>query len=124
MQPRQITKERISQILAVLAEDPSSGLTASELITATGLKPHTMYQTLTTLRRQGLIHKTLDRRWHSGSEPEPRLLASVSTNTLNRVVYPFPLSTGDFAYASLPPKLSKADAQRIAAFVDIVAIDQ
>ena len=115
MQPRQITRERISQILAVLAEDAGGGLTASELIARTEIKPDIMYQTLTTLCRQGLIHKTIDRRWRSGPEP---------TSTSNRVVYPFPLTQGDFAYASLPIKLSKADAQRIAAFVETFAIDQ
>lgn len=47
-----------------------------------------------------------------------------SMDTDNRVSYPYPLLNGELIYLSLPRKLTKQDAKRIAAFVEGVAIDE
>lgn len=44
-------------------------------------------------------------------------------NTPGRILYPYPLSDGQLIHISLPVKLLKSDAHRIAAFIESIAID-
>jgi hypothetical protein len=53
--------------------------------------------------------------------PEVSFTSVVSTEQIN---YPFPLSDGQLVHISLPIKLSKKDAKRIAAFIERIAIDE
>src|SRR6266702_5059 len=57
------------------------------------------------------------------SEPEaPRSMPEIA-NTPGRILYPYPLSDGQLIHISLPVKLLKSDARRIAAFIESIAID-
>ncbi len=44
-------------------------------------------------------------------------------NTPGRILYPYPLSDGQLIHISLPVKLLRSDARRIAAFIESIAID-
>lgn len=44
-------------------------------------------------------------------------------NTPGRILYPYPLLDGQLIHISLPIKLMKSDARRIAAFIESIAID-
>jgi hypothetical protein len=45
-------------------------------------------------------------------------------NSPGRVLYPYPLLDGQLIHISLPIRLSKTDAQRIAAFVESIAVEE
>jgi hypothetical protein len=45
-------------------------------------------------------------------------------NDPSRILYPYPLSDGQLVHISLPVRLSKIDAKRIAAFVESIAVDE
>lgn len=56
------------------------------------------------------------------NETSPQSMPSVA-NAQNRVLYPYPLSDGQLIHISLPIRLSSADAKRIGAFVESIAVD-
>ena len=45
-------------------------------------------------------------------------------STNDRIVYPYPLVSGEIVQFSLPMKLSKVDARRIALFIESIAMDE
>lgn len=61
------------------------------------------------------------------AQPSNHLAAPQSmpeiANTPGRILYPYPLSDGQLIHISLPVKLLKSDARRIAAFIESIAID-
>ena len=42
----------------------------------------------------------------------------------DRILYPYPLSDGQVVHISLPLKLSKKDAKRLAVFIESIAIEE
>ena len=57
------------------------------------------------------------------TKEQPSFMSDVA-NAPGRVLYPYPLSDGEFIHISLPPKLSRKDANRISSFVQSIAIDE
>lgn len=58
------------------------------------------------------------------TQPErPQSMPEIA-NAPGRVLYPYPLTDGQLIHISLPVRLSKDDARRIAAFIESIAIDQ
>jgi hypothetical protein len=49
-------------------------------------------------------------------------LAQDTSSTPNRVLYPYPLLSGELIHISLPVKLSKDDAKRITIFIESIAV--
>ncbi len=47
-----------------------------------------------------------------------------AARSMEQINYPFPLSDGQLVHISLPIKLSKKDAKRIAAFIESIAIEE
>ena len=45
-------------------------------------------------------------------------------NDPSRILYPYPLSDGQLVHISLPVRLSKIDAKRIASFVESIAVEE
>ena len=61
---------------------------------------------------------------HIPSQPAaPQSMPEIA-NTPGRILYPYPLLDGQLIHISLPVKLMKSDARRIAAFIESIAIDQ
>lgn len=58
------------------------------------------------------------------ARPTPSAVSATALKpTEDRVVYPYPLLDGNLVHFSLPSRLSKDDAKRIAAFIEGMAID-
>lgn len=57
------------------------------------------------------------------NQPEQPQSMPVVANAPGRVLYPYPLTDGQLIHISLPVRLSKDDARRIAAFIESIAID-
>ena len=55
-------------------------------------------------------------------DPVPQSASSIA-NTSDRILFPYPLSDGQIVHISLPIKLSRLDAKRIASFVESIAVD-
>jgi hypothetical protein len=53
----------------------------------------------------------------------PAQPAPAPTNPPDFITYPYPLSNGQLIQISLPVKLSRSDAKRIAAFIESIAVD-
>lgn len=69
-----------------------------------------------------LISKVNQTRTHhieSTTIPEAQALS-----TKDRIVYPYPLVSGEIVQFSLPMRLSKEDARRIGLFIESIAMDQ
>lgn len=60
---------------------------------------------------------------HTPSQHETPQSMPEIVNAPGRVLYPYPLSDGQLIHISLPVKLMKSDARRIAAFIESIAID-
>lgn len=58
----------------------------------------------------------------SSQHAHPQSMPQIA-NDPGRVLYPYPLIDGQLIHISLPVKLSKDDARRIAAFIESIAID-
>ncbi len=58
----------------------------------------------------------------SAQAEHPRSMSEFA-NAPGRVLYPYPLTDGQLIHISLPVKLSKDDARRIATFIESIAID-
>jgi len=58
-------------------------------------------------------------------QEEPTASIEVSTlPTKDRIIYPYPLVSGEVVQFSLPIKLSKVDARRIGLFIESIAMDE
>jgi hypothetical protein len=59
----------------------------------------------------------------AGDAPVNPAQQSAVLNTKDRIVYPYPLSSGEIVQFSLPTILLKKDAKRIASFIESIAMD-
>ncbi len=70
-----------------------------------------------------LTSKPTDQPAKPPSHHEPPQAMPVVASAPGRVLYPYPLLDGQLIHISLPIKLSKDDAKRIAAFIESIAVE-